>query len=140
MTYYDTSKVLEIMENYHIYMANITGSPEREYSSVGVTVYDEEAILPRANTISDVTANEALRGIDELPVFAQMRTDLKYINDRLDRVTVKRDIEILGLRLEGLSVRDIALAVGISKTHVHRRLVNIAECIIGDRLGNGKIV
>src|SRR5690625_4529231 len=106
MTYYDIPKILEIMKEYHIYRANMPDG-NKEYASVGVTVYDEEAILPRANTISDVTANEALRGIDELPIFAQMRTDMKYIDDRLDRVTDKKDIEILALRLEGLTIRDI---------------------------------
>jgi len=135
MTYYDTTKVLDILKNYHIYMANVSNVDNRDYASVGVTVYDEEATLPRANKISDVTANEALKGIDELPLFAQMRTDIKYIDDRLDRVT--DNIEILGLRLEGLSVCDISVAVGYSKSHVHRKLVDIAESIIGTNLTKG---
>ncbi len=128
MTYYDIPKILEIMKEYHIYRANMPDG-NKEYASVGVTVYDEEAILPRANTISDVTANEALRGIDELPIFAQMRTDMKYIDDRLDRVTDKKDIEILALRLEGLTIRDIGASTGLSKSNVHRKLVNIATII-----------
>lgn len=134
MAYYDISRVLEIMENYHIYIANLQ-EITKDYASVGVAQYGIEATLPKAQgTTSDVVATEALRDIDELPLFAQMRTDVKYIDDRLDRVTSKLDVEILALRLEGLTVRDIGIATGYSKTHVHRKLVNIAKCLKGDRL------
>src|SRR5699024_11701187 len=107
MTYYNTSEVLQIIKDYHLYKDNIANACVRDYASVGVTAYNEEATPPRANTISDVTANEALMGIDELPVVAQMRTDVKYLEDRLDRVTDDIEVEILALRREGLSASDL---------------------------------
>src|SRR5699024_3705995 len=101
MTYYNTSKVLQIIKDYHVYKTNIANACVRDYASAGVTADTEESTLPRTNKISDVTANEALRGIDDLPVVAQMRTDIKYLEDRLDRVTDEIEIEILALRMEG---------------------------------------
>src|SRR5699024_1868085 len=134
MTYYNTSKVLQIIKDYHIYKANISDMHKRDYASVGVTAYNEEAALPRANTISDVTANEALRGIDDLPVVAQMRTDIKYLEDRLDRVTDDIEIEILALRMEGLSASDIGAITLYSTRQIHRKLVDIAKLIDGTNL------
>lgn len=131
---YNITEILEIMKDYHIYIANLQEAT-KYYASVGVAQYGIEASMPKAQGhTSDVVATEALRDIDELPVFAQMRTDVKYINDRLDRVEGKLCKEILGLRLEGMSIRDIGLVVGKSKTHVHRLLIKIAEYIKGDRL------
>lgn len=134
MTYYNTSKVLQIIKDYHVYKVNIANACKRDYASVGVTAYNEEATLPRANTISDVTANEALRGIDELPVVSQMRTDIKYLEDRLDRVTDEIEIEILALRMEGLSASDIGAITLYSTRQIHRKLVDIAKLINGTNL------
>lgn len=134
MSYYTTKKVLEIIENYQLYKSNLSSS--REYASVGVSQYGIEATLPKGNNISNVVELEAIRGIEELPYFAAIRTDVKYLDDRLGRVTDNLDIEILGLRLEGMTVRDIAAVTGYSKTHIHRKLVKIAEIIIGDRFRN----
>src|SRR5699024_6633265 len=134
MTYYNTSEVLQIIKNYHLYKANIAHACARDSASVGVTAYNGEATLPRANTISDVTENEALRGIDELPVVAQMRTDVKYLEDRLDRVTDDIEIEILALRMEGLSASDIGAITLYSTRQIHRKLVDIAKLINGTNL------
>ena len=129
MTYYNISKILEIMKNYHIYHDNLT-TDNKDYASVGVTVYGIEATLPKPQGgTSDVTATEALKGIDDLPIFSLMRTDKKYIDDRLCRITDKLDIEITALRLEGLTIRDIGVATGLSKSHVQRKLVDIATII-----------
>lgn len=126
---YTVGKILDIMKNYHVYKGNLQIDAKR-YASVGVAQYGIEASLPKAQGgNSDVVATEALRGMDELPMFALMRTDVKYIDDRLYRVTDEADIEILGLRLEGQTIRDIGAITGFSKSKVHRRLVNIAKII-----------
>src|SRR5690625_203632 len=134
MTYYNTSKVLQIIKDYHVYKVNIANACKRDYASQGVTEYHEEAELPQATTLSDVTANEALRGIDELPVVAQMRTDVKYLEDRLDRVTDDIEIDILALRMEGLSASDIGAITLYSTRQIHRKLVDIAKLINGTNL------
>src|SRR5699024_8381036 len=134
MTYYNTSEVLQIIKDYHVYKANIADTCKRDYASVGVTAYNEEATLPRANTISDVTANEAIRDMGELPVIAQMRTDIKYLEDRLDRVTDDIEVEILALRMEGLSASDIGAITLYSTRQIHRKLVDIAKLINGTNL------
>src|SRR5699024_11029920 len=134
MTYYNTSKVLQIIKDYHLYKANIANPCVRDYASVGVTASNEEATLPRANTMSAVTAKEALRRIDELPDVDQMRTDIKYLEDRLDRVTDEIEIEILALRMEGLSASDIGAITLYSTRQIHRKLVNIAKLINGTNL------
>src|SRR5699024_7444412 len=117
-----------------VYKTNIANACKRDYASVGVTAYNEEATLPRANTISDVTANEALSSIDELPVFTRMCTDVKYLEDRLDRMTVDIEIEILDLRMESLSASDIRAITLYSTRQIHRKLVNIAKLINGTNL------
>src|SRR5699024_5767982 len=136
MTYYNTSEVLDIIKNYQIYKSNINNTHVRDYASVGVTVYSEEATLPRANVISDVTANEAIRDMGDLPVVAQMRTDIKYLEDRLDRVKDEIEIEILAIRMEGLSASEIGAITLYSTTQIHRKLVDIAKLIVDTNLTN----
>lgn len=127
---YSIEKILEIMENYQIYKGNLEDT-EKDYASVGVSIITD---MPRANSISNVVEREALRDIEELPAFALMRTDKKYLDDRLDRIEDNLHINILALRMEGLKIREIAYDVGYSKTHIHRLLIKIAETIRGDRL------
>lgn len=126
MTYYNTKRILTIMKNYHIYASQ---QPiEKQYASVGVSVITD---MPSGNTLSDVTANAALRGIDELPIHTQMRTDKKYLDDRVYRITDYADREVLTLRLEGMSIRDIGINIGKSKTYINNKLIKIAGLIGG---------
>src|SRR5699024_552409 len=125
MTYYTTKKVLEIMENYQTYKQAIQCF-RKEYASVGVAMGGIESVMPKAQGgTSDVVANEALRQIETTKYHADIQTDMKYLEDRLDRVTDSIEIEILALRMEGHSIRDIASITLYSKSHVHRMLERI---------------
>src|SRR5699024_3788446 len=134
MTYYNTSEVLDIIKNYQIYKSNINNTHVRDSARVGVTVYSEEATLPRANVISDVKGTEAIRDMGELPVIAQMRTDINSLEDTLDRVTDDIEFEILALRMEGLIASDIGAITLYSTRQIHRKLVDIAKLINGTNL------
>src|SRR5699024_9747389 len=115
---YTTQKVLDIIKNYKHYHEAVT-EYKKEYSSVGVTVYDENDIMPRANTISDVTANEALKHVKDVSVMSEMATDIKYLQDRLHRVPKEYE-DILDLRLSGHTVREIAFLQHRSYSHINR--------------------
>ncbi len=128
MTYYNKSKVKDIIKNYH-HMTQQIQSFRKEYASVGVTVYNEEAVMPRANTISDVTANEAIRHCDDVKVIADFKTDIKYLQDRLDRVN-EQDEELLTLFLAGYNIHDVANYYSCSLRTVDRKLDDIADCIV----------
>lgn len=130
MTYYSVDKILDLIKMYHVNIEQIK-SWQREYASVGVTVYDEEATLPKGNQISDTVANEAIRLVNDDIVFNMIETDVKYIQDRLDRVTEKEDAVILSMRLSGYSVQDIANVHSVTTRTIHRRLEKIAMLIQG---------
>lgn len=130
MTYYSVDKILDLIKMYHVNIERIK-SWQREYESVGVTVYDEEATLPKGNQISDTVANEAIRLVNDDIVFNMIETDVKYIQDRLDRVTEKEDAVILSMRLSGYSVQDIANVHSVTPRTIHRRLEKIAMLIQG---------
>lgn len=127
MTYYNTTKILEIMKNYSQYRKAIQCF-KREYSSVGVAMYGIEATMPRGNTITMQVENEAIRQVESVKVFADMATDMKYLDDRLDRVD-ENDKHILQMRLDGYDVTNIALIEQCSKSTIHRTLNRTARAI-----------
>lgn len=133
MTYYSIPKILEIMKDYHKYISAIEDY-KKEYASVGVGQYGIEASLPKGNNISNPVEQEALKQMDDIKYYADIRTNMKYLEDRLDRVQGDLCKEILGLRLEGLTIREIAEVTGYAKSYVHRLTIKIAEYIRGDRL------
>lgn len=124
---YTVKKILELIRMYHVNINNIK-KRQREYQSVGVSVISD---MPKANNISDTVANEALRLIRDDRMFQLIESDVKYIQDRLDRVTEKEDAIILSMRLNGRSVRDIAEMHNVSERTIHRRLEKIAMLIQG---------
>lgn len=130
MTYYNTEKVLEIMKDYHVNTQAIKNW-NKEYASVGVGQYGIEAAMPRANTISNPVENEAIRQMEDVKHYADIQTDIKYLNDRLYRVPNEYEY-ILGLRLLGYSVTDIQESIGKSRGYVHNRLIRIAKSIVNE--------
>lgn len=130
MTYYNTRKILEIMKDYHVNTQAIKAH-KKDYASVGVGKYGIEATMPRANTISNPVENEAIRQMEDVKHFANIQTDIKYLDDRLHRVPNKYKY-ILGLRLLGYSVTDIQESIGKSRGYVHNRLIRIAKSIVNE--------
>lgn len=130
MTYYSVNKILEIMKMYSIYKENVRNY-KREHASVGVAQLGIEATMPKANTISDVVADEALKHVEDVHIFAEMKTDIKYLEDRWHRVTGEQDEKILSLRLDGYSAWQIARVSRCSERKVYNRLESIARMIGG---------
>lgn len=130
MSYYTVKKILEIINLYHININNVRDLT-RDIASVGVAQYGIESSLPRGNTISNIVEKEALRQIETNAFFAQMMTDIKFLQDRWDRVTNEQEAQILSLRLTGYSVRDISERLKISRKSVYLKLENIARTIGG---------
>lgn len=128
MTYYSIDRVKEIIRNYYRYK-QIIKEYRKDYSSVGVTVYSEEAAMPRANNISDVTANEAMRQVEEVKVYANMRTDIKYVDDRLYRIDKERDAQIVNMFMQGYNTYDISTYYNCTKRNIDKRLDIIAHSI-----------
>ena len=124
---YTVDRILKIMEKYHIYRRQLN-EQGLEYASVGVSIVSD---MPMSTGISDNVANEAIRKVDDIPLFNTMRTDMKYIEDRLGRVECGRHKEVMYHRLDGMTIRDIAKVTGYSKSHIHRLLVEVAKCING---------
>lgn len=124
---YTVDRILKIMEEYHIYRRQLN-EQGLEYASVGVAIVSD---MPMSTGISDNVANEAIRIVDDIPLFNTMRTDMKYIEDRLDRVKCIRHKEVMYHRLDGMTIRDIAKVTDYSKSHIHRLLVEVAKCING---------
>lgn len=127
MTYYNKQKVKEILKMYHHYSLLIN-SYKKEYASVGVTVYSEEAVMPRANTISDVTANEAIKHHEDIKYTADAKTDLKYVNDRLHRVSKELE-HTLELTILGYDVNEISHIKACSKRKIYKELDKISAQI-----------
>src|SRR5699024_5386640 len=130
MTYYSTEKILEIIKHYHTNMQNIK-EWQRDHASVGVVKMGIEATMPKANTLSDVVANEAIRQIEDSKFFTEMETDIKYLQQRWDRVTNESDARILSLKLGGLSSWEIGNVVQCSERNVNKRLWVVAKTIQG---------
>lgn len=126
---YTVNKVLDIIKNYH---HNITILKEyrRTMKSVGVAQSGIESIMPKAQGgASDPTGNEAVRLAGDTSYFAELATDIKYLQDRLDRVPEEYE-SILDLRLSGHTVREIAFLQHRSYSHINKSLKHIAECIV----------
>src|SRR5699024_918970 len=126
---YTVNKVLDIIKNYH---HNITILKEyrRTMKSVGVAQSGIESVMPKAQGgTSDPTGNEAVRLAGDASYFAELATDIKYLQDRLDRVPKEYEA-ILDLRLTGHTVREIAFLQHRSYSHINKSLKHIAECIV----------
>ena len=98
--------------------------------SVGVAQSGIESVMPKAQGgTSDPTGNEAVRLAGDASYFAELATDIKYLQDRLDRVPKEYET-ILDLRLSGHTVREIAFLQHRSYSHINKSLKHIAECIV----------
>src|SRR5699024_2448120 len=129
MTYYNRKKVLEIIKNYRINMQAIQDN-KKCYASVGVAQGGIESVMPKASGVtSDPTANEAIRQTS-YDYFAQLQTDIKYLQDRLNRVP-DRLRDTLDLRLAGCTVQEIYHHTKKSQATIYRELNEIADSVIG---------
>lgn len=129
MTYYSPQKVLEIINEYYNSL-NCIQHVSKEHASVGVSQYGIEAVMPKGNNISNVVEKEALRQLEDTKYFAEMYTDIKYLQDRLYRVRNEQDAIILKFKLDGYSAIDISRIMNCSRDNVHKRLRTIANTIV----------
>src|SRR5690606_8486322 len=127
---YSINKILQIIKYYHIHMQNLKAL-ERDMRRAGVSQYGEESALPRGNKISNIVENEALRQIENTKFWAEIITDIKYLQDRWHRITDEQEAMVLNLRLSGHSVRDIAQLMKMDRSNVYRMLRSIAKQIKG---------
>ena len=130
MTCYTVDKILSIINSYHINVNNVR-EISREMASVGVSQYGVESSLPKSNAISNVVEKEAMRQMEMSTFFADMITDMKYLQDRWDRVTEETEAQILAMRLSGYSATDISMRLKMSRKNVYLKLRNISRTIGG---------
>ena len=126
--YYSINKILCIIKNYHINIKNMK-ELQVEARSIGVSQYGIESSLPKGNNISSVVENEVLRQIENTKFWADVATDIKYIQERLHKITDEQEAKALHLRLDGCSVVEIAKLLGLERAHVYRLLKNVARTI-----------
>jgi len=130
MSYYTRNKVLEIIKNYKVNAQAIRDN-KIDYKSVGVAQGGEESAMPKARGVtSDPTAEVAIRHADRYDYFTQLQTDIKYLQDRIDRVP-SRLIDTLELRLAGCTVKDIYYHTKKSQSTIYRELNEIADSVRG---------
>ena len=127
---YSIEKILQIIKYYHVNIQNLR-ELERDMRSVGVSQYGEESALPRGNKISNVVESEALRQIENSKFWAEIITDIKYLQDRYHRITDEQEAMVLNLRMDGYSVSDIAQIMKMDRSNVYRILKSIAKQIKG---------
>ncbi|MBP1971596.1 transcriptional regulator [Virgibacillus natechei] len=123
---YTTKKIMQIIKYYHINVQNLRDMQQESMKSVGVSQYGLEASLPKGNDIKSVVENEALRRIENTKFWAEIITDIKYLQDRWDRITDEKEAQILSLRLSGYRTTDIAEIMKMTRSGVHRTLERIA--------------
>ncbi len=128
MTYYNVEKVLEIIKGYKRNI-NMLGEMRKEFSSVGVAQYGIEASLPKGNKITNVVEKEVLRQLESSSYFFKIKSDIKYLQDRWDRITDEKHAQVLALRLDGFPSREIADITEQSERNVNRLLREIAKII-----------
>ena len=126
---YTVEKVLDIIKNYKHYQEAICNH-KKEYASVGVAQGGIESVMPKAQGgTSDPTGNEAIKHVEDITAMSKIATDIKYVQDRLDRVPKEYEA-ILDLRLSGHTVREIAFLQHRSYSYINKSLKHIAECIV----------
>lgn len=123
--YYTPKKIMEIIADYHI---NIKNAHNMKYEtvSVGIAQYGDDAGMPRSGGITRSVENEALRQIENTKYWSKKLTDIKYIQDRWYRITEEKDARVLSMRLDGMSVSEIADAEKRDRSSIHRQLTAIA--------------
>jgi len=124
--YYTVNKTMEIIKYYHVNIDNLK-EIHQEMASVGVAQYGIESSMPRASTISNVVQSEALRRVEDTKMWAGMITDIKYLQDRWCRITDERESRVLSLRLDGLSMLEIANIEGMERSGVYRILIRVCK-------------
>lgn len=130
MTYYNKQKIKEIIKMYH-HNTMLLKEHKKDYSSVGVAQGGIESTLPKAQgQTSDVVANEAIRQINANRYYSNIATDIKYVADRLYRITDERDAQIVNMFMLGNGIHDIANYFNCSRRNVDVRLDRIADTII----------
>lgn len=129
--YYSIKKIMEIIKYYHLNINNLKEATEEELKSVGVSKYGLDSSLPKGNSISNVVEKEAIRRIENSRYWAQVRTDIKYVQDRWHRITDEREAQVLSLYLDGYRTGDIAELLNTSRWSIYRTLERIANGIKG---------
>lgn len=127
--HYTVKKIMQIIKHYHININNLQDMVREQFKSVGVSQYGVESSLPKGNNISNVVEQEAIRRIENIKFWAEMMTDIVYIQDRRYRVTDEKQAMILNLYLSGYSTSQVAEVMQMDRTWVHRNLVKIAQAI-----------
>ena len=138
--YYTTDRVCEIIKNYHDILKIVNEVLGESAKSVGVSQYGIEATMPKGNGTSDQTGQQALHNIENTKYVAKKISDLKYINERLDRITNERDAIIMQMMMNGKSQKDIGDFLNIGQSAVNHRIVKIAEQINGELVGYPQLV
>lgn len=120
---YTPSKVKDIIKNYYVNLKTLQET-QIDMQSVGISIITD---MPGGNKLSDNTANEAIRLHDHSLTQKEMLTDIKYLQQRTNRITCERNAQVLNLMMQGYTVTDISKITQQSRQHVYNRLDRIAN-------------
>lgn len=120
---YTPSKVKQIIKNYYINLKTLQET-QIDIKSVGISIITD---MPNGNRLSDNTANEAIRLHDHSISQKEMITDIKYLQQRMNRITRERDAQVLNLIMQGYSETEVSRITQMSNRNVRYRLDVIAR-------------
>lgn len=134
MKKYSTEEVYEMLGRYHQMKSSLGMAVISPYvvdqKNTMVQDYDNLG-MPRANGVSDPTANQALNPVKEIILTDRMvneyQSKINFIDEWEHVIKKQRDRDVLHWRLSGLKPVNIAELVGVTDRHVRRILKDIAE-------------
>lgn len=127
--YYTIDKIVSIIKNYDVNLRYVNELREQVKRSVGVSQYGIEATMPHSNEINSVVESQALKTIEKTKHIAEKITDIKYLQQRWDRVKEEEDAMVLNLFLIGHNTNKVAEIMNKDNKTIENRVKKIAYVI-----------
>lgn len=125
---YSVDHILEIINMYHINIININ-EYKKEYRSVGISVITDE--ISGSSGTSDPVQSEALSHVHNDSFYTDIVDEINYLHKRIHLVSSGRNKEVLNLRMNGDSAKDISEKINLSVRTVYTTIERVAMEING---------
>lgn len=131
-----TKKEIEnILKDYHWKLNSIKDMRETlgDLISSKTAMYGLDASLPKPKgNPGDPVFADVMRRSRRWKKIEQYEKEVRYIQERIDRITDERESEVLFWLLEGKSYRWIGRHMGLSFSHIRRIRDSIVEQLMDD--------
>ena len=121
-------EIKQLLKDYMWMMNEIIREREELNHIVGGNLVSKITDMPKAagGTTSDPVANEAIRRIDKSKRIEKLEDKVLFIQKNSKCIKDDREITVLNLMLDGMSMQAICKHMKLSRTNVH----NIRESLI----------